>query len=107
MFIGVIMKVAADGKVRSGSVTIKLDDSDRNRISALAAAKNRTPHYLIKEAILSYVAREEARQNFVAAAEASYVHYKETGLHITLGEMSAWVDAVGQNPDAPLPECHS
>lgn len=34
------------------------------------------------------VTRAEARQSFVAAAEASYMNYKETGLHITSDEMS-------------------
>jgi len=101
------MKTASAGKLRSGSVTIKLDDADRDRIASLAATKNRTPHYLMKEAILAYVKREEARQNFIAAAESSYVHYKETGLHLTFEEVSAWADEVQQNPDAALPECHT
>lgn len=101
------MKLASTGKARAGSVTIKLEEADRDRIARLASAKKRTPHYLMKEAILAYVKREEARQNFIAAAEASYVHYKETGLHITLDEMSAWADEVQQNPEAPLPECHT
>ena len=105
--IGDTMTITLAGKARPGSVTIKLDDTDRDRIAALASAKKRTPHYLMKEAILAYVNQEEARQNFIAAAEASYVHYKETGLHISLDEMSAWVDDVQQNPEAPLPECHT
>jgi hypothetical protein len=50
--------------------------------------------------------KEEARQNFVAAAESSFVHYKETGLHITLDEFDSWVDQVQQDPSAPLPTCH-
>jgi predicted transcriptional regulator len=107
VIIGDTMTIASAGKARPGSVTIKLDDADRDRIAALASAKKRTAHYLMKEAILAYVNQEEARQNFIAAAEASYVHYKETGLHIRLEEMSAWVDDVQQNPDAPLPECHT
>ena len=48
--------------------------------------------------------REEARQNFVAAAEASYVPYKEIGLHITLGEMStrlAYPCRACSSPDLP------
>ena len=105
--IGDTMKIASAGRARPGSVTIKLDDADRDRIAVLASAKKRTPHYLMKEAILLYVNQEEARQNFIAAAQATYMHYKETGLHITLDEMSAWVDDLQQNPDALLPECHT
>jgi len=40
----------------------------------------RTPHYLMKEAILEYVKKEEARQNFIKAAKTAFEHYKETGL---------------------------
>ena len=102
------MKTSSDGKRRtSGSVTIKLDAVDRDRIATLAQAKKRTPHYLMKEAILDYVKKEEARHHFIAAAESSFVHYKETGLHVSLDEFSAWVDQVQENPAAPLPECHS
>ncbi|MHB1591342.1 MAG: CopG family ribbon-helix-helix protein [Sulfuricella sp.] len=102
------MKATAIEKPRSsGTVTVKLDPSDRDRISALATLKKRTPHYLMKEAILEYVRREEARQNFIQAAEASFEHYKETGLHITLDEFSAWVDDVQNNPDAPITACHT
>jgi predicted transcriptional regulator len=101
------MKATTLDKPRpSGTVTLKLDPSDRERLAALAEMKKRTPHYLMKEAILDYLRREEARQNFTQAAEASYAHYKETGLHISLDEFSAWADAVQTNPDLPMPECH-
>jgi len=102
------MKTSAIEKPRSpGTVTIKLDPSDRDRIASLAALKKRTAHYLMKEAILEYVQREEARQSFIKAADTSFEHYKETGLHITLDEFSAWVDDVQKNPDAPITACHT
>ena len=101
------MKPPAVENARAGSVTIKLDDADRDRIASLATVKKRTPHYLMKEAILEYVKREEARQNFIAAAESSFEHYKETGLHISLDEFSTWVDDVQKGPGAHVPECHT
>lgn len=101
------MKLSAAERPRAGSVTIKLDGADRDRIASLASVKKRTPHYLMKEAILEYVKREEARQNFIAAAESSFEHYKETGLHISLDEFSTWVDQVQQDAGAPAPSCHT
>lgn len=102
------MKTAAIEKRRTvGTVTVKLAPSDRDRIAALAATQKRTPHYLMKEAILEYVQREEARQHFIKAANTSFEHYKETGLHITLDEFSAWVEDVQKNPDAPITPCHT
>lgn len=101
------MKAPAVETSRSvATVSLKLDRIERDRIAVLASIKKRTPHYLMKEAILDYVRREEARQNFIAAATASFEHYKETGLHVSLDEFSIWVDAVQTNPDAPVPPCH-
>ena len=102
------MKPSAIEKPRSSTtISVKLDPSDRDRIASLAAMKKRTPHYLMKEAILEYVQREEARQNFIKAANTSFEHYKETGLHITLDEFSAWVDDVQKNPNAPITAYHT
>ena len=101
------MKHSSIEKPRTGSVTIKLDNADRDRIASLATAKKRTPHYLMKEAILDYVKKEEARQNFIAVADSAFEHYKETGLHITLDEFSSWVDRVQETPEAPVPACHT
>lgn len=101
------MKASALEKPRpAATVSLKLDPVERDRIAALARIKKRTPHYLMKEAILTYVMQEEVRQNFIAAAEASFKHYKETGLHVTAEEFSAWVDAVQTAPAAELPKCH-
>ena len=91
---------------KPNTVSVKLDPSDRERISVLATTKKRTPHYLMKEAIREYIEREESRQNFINAAERSYEHYKETGSHISLDEFSAWADDVEKNPGAPMPVCH-
>jgi hypothetical protein len=49
---------------------------------------------------------EEVEQNFTEAAQASLQHYKETGLHITLEEFSAWVEQIQQDPTTPMPVCH-
>ena len=49
------MNTASVEKARTGSVTIKLDAVGSSRIEYLATAKKRTPHYLMKEAILDYV----------------------------------------------------
>ncbi len=102
------MKTSAPDKPRAAStVSVKLDPSDRNRIASLAVVKKRTPHYLMREAILEYIQREESRQNFIQAAEASYAHYKETGLHVTFDEFCTWVEDVQRDPGKPIPVCHT
>ena len=88
------------------AIAVKLGDLERGRLAELAKVKQRSAHYLMREAIREYLEREEARQGFIAAAEASYVHYKETGMHVTLDEFAAWVDEVVVLPEATLPKCH-
>ena len=101
------MKSSTVAKSRTaGSVTIKFEAADRDRIAILATNKKRTPHYLMKEAILDYVKKEEARQRFIAAAESSFGHFKETGLHITLDDFSTWINRVQQDAATPIPACH-
>ena len=103
---GFSLTISSPENPRHGPVTINLDDADQDRIASLASAKNSTPHYLMKAAIFEYLRKEEARQSFIAAAESSFVHYKETGLHITLDEFDSWVDQVQQDPSTLLPACH-
>ncbi len=100
------MKATLSTKPATSLVSVKLDQSDRERLNTLAISKKRTSHYLMKEAIQEYIKREEIRMNFIRAGEASAQHYKDTGLHISLDELSTWVDAVQTNPNAVMPVCH-
>ena len=81
------------------AVSVKLEDDDRERLASLAAAKRRTPHYLMREAITDYLAREEKLLAFHAEAEAAWTDYTETGLHLSLADMRVW----SKKPGAPLP----
>jgi predicted transcriptional regulator len=93
-------------RVATKAMTVKLEAHERERIASLAIAKNRSAHFLMRQAIREYLEREEVQQRFVAAAEESFEHYKQTGLHVSLSEFGAWVDGLEKTPDAPLPECH-
>ena len=93
-------------KSPSANVTIKLEPSERDRLKSLALAKKRTPHFLMKEAIQSYIEKEELEQRFIQCAEESLRHYRETGSHLTLEEFRTWAKAIKTHPKAPLPPCH-
>jgi len=88
------------------NMTVKLEESERERIKSLAIAKKRTPHYIMREAIQSYLEQEEAQQRFIAVAKQSLADYRTTGEHITLDELETWTDELKNNPKAPLPLCH-
>ena len=88
------------------ATSIKLDPTMLDRIQKLADLSRRTPHWIMREAIKIYVAREEARESFKAEAEASWVAFQETGLHLTLEETSAWLAGWGEPDETAAPECH-
>ena len=45
-------------------VSVKLDNSLRDRIKSLAEVRHRTTHWVMREAISQYVEREEKREAF-------------------------------------------
>jgi hypothetical protein len=58
--------------------------------------------YSMKDAVLKYIKNKLARQRFIAAAESSFAHYKETGHYITLEEFSKSIDRIQKNPSIPV-----
>jgi predicted transcriptional regulator len=94
-------------KPKTGHLTVKLDSDERFRLQSIAQAKQRTPHFIMREAITRYIEQEEVQQRFLAAAEQSRKQYQATGLHITHEEFSQWVDALQSDPQARPPEIHA
>ena len=88
------------------ATSIKLDDELKTRIKQLADARRRTPHWVMREAIQEYVDREEARENFVREAEASWQAFQETGRHLTGAEARTWLGTWGTDDEKSIPECH-
>lgn len=89
------------------SISLKLDKADIERLRTLAGARNRTPHYLMREAVREYLRREEARSAFLAEAVEAWRDYRETRVHATLEEVDGWLSAWGTDGElAAGPECH-
>lgn len=81
---------------------IKIDNELNNQIQRLANAKQRSIHWVTREAINHYVAGEEFKQG----ALASWATYQETGQHLTGSEIHAWLDTWGSAQGMELPMCH-
>jgi len=92
---------------KSQIVSIKMDIQSRERLGNLANIKQRTAHYLMREAINQYLIREEARASFIASAKASWEEYNRTGSHITLDEFDLWANTLEKNPNTLTPACHT
>ncbi len=89
------------------ATSVKIDDALKARIQTLAEHKRRSPHWVMREAIEQYVAKEEKRQSFIDEAKASWKAYQETGLHLTGDEVFAWMDTWGTDEETGPPECHT
>jgi predicted transcriptional regulator len=46
------------------ATSIKIDDELKGRVQRLADLRRRSAHWIMREAIAQYVAREEARESF-------------------------------------------
>lgn len=88
------------------ATSLKIDDELKGRIRRLAGLRDRSAHWIMREAIKQYVEREEARESFRQEAMASWTAYRETGRHLTGPEVTAWIESWGTPGDAGLPDCH-
>lgn len=89
----------------SSTTSLKLDVEIKKRVRRLASARRRSPHWLMREAIEEYVAREEKREPFRQDALAAWDHYQTTGLHATAEEADAWLAKLGAGKNTPPPKC--
>ena len=74
-----IIAVTAAAPQQTTSLTLEAELRDRLR--RLAEARRRTPHWLMREAIAQYVAREEAREHLRNGAMAAWADYRASGQH--------------------------
>ncbi len=87
-------------------VAIKIDQETRERIKRLADARQRTSHWLMREAISQYVEREEKRAAFRQDALDAWNAFQENGLHVTGDEVVTWLSTWGEEKEQSAPVCH-
>jgi len=88
------------------TTSLKLDPETRERLQQLAAARDRKPHYLMREAIRQYIDREEQRERTRQAALAAWHEFQANGLHASSDEADAWLARLEAGEDVDPPECH-
>ncbi|MHB0992489.1 MAG: CopG family ribbon-helix-helix protein [Burkholderiales bacterium] len=88
------------------ATSIKIDDDLKDRVQHLAGLRQRSAHWIMREAITQYVAREEARESFKQEALASWATYQETGRHLSGQEVRTWLSTWGTEAETAIPECH-
>ena len=88
-------------------VAIKIDEDTKARLKRLAEARQRTSHWLMREAMTQYVDREEKREVFRQETLKAWETFRENGLHLTADEADAWMAQLEQGNDIEPPECHA
>jgi len=88
-------------------VAVKLDPQMHDRVKQLAEARDRSTHWMLREAVAQFVEREEKREAFRQAGLKAWGNYQETGLHVTQDEADEWLAKLETGEEAPVPECHN
>jgi predicted transcriptional regulator len=84
-------------------MTVKLDPTMRQRLQALGAARQRSPHWLMVEAIRLYVEREEEEERENAIARERLARYDATGEYVDGDDMHAWAASLGTGRELSEP----
>jgi predicted transcriptional regulator len=88
------------------TTSLKLDSAIKERVHRLAAARRRSPHWVMREAVEQYLEREEKREQLRQDALAAWADYQTTGLHVTAREADAWLARLEAGKNAVIPKCH-
>lgn len=86
------------------TIGVKVDQEIRARLQALADAMDRSPHWLVKEAIAQYLDRGEARERERLEDEARWERYVLTGEAVSHERVRGWLEALAAGEDAPCPK---
>ncbi len=78
----------------SSTVSLRLDDETQARLKVLGETRDRTPHYLMKEAVDRYLEAEEADEVEYKLTMERWRHYEITGDYVDDADVSAWVSEV-------------
>lgn len=72
----------------------------------VAQPRHRTAHWVMHEAIVQFVEREEKREAFRQDAIKAWDEDRLTGMHVTMAEADAWMAKLEAGHDVEPPECH-
>ena len=86
--------------------SIKLDDELKGRVQNLATARRRSSHWIMREAIVEYVEREEKREALRQDTLKAWDEFQTTGLHASAEDVEKWLSSWGTEDEQPAPACH-
>jgi predicted transcriptional regulator len=75
--------------------TVRLDDETEAIVQALAEKRQLPVDWVMREALLQYAEREDARSSFELEAVKALADYKRDGQHLTADEVGTWLSTLG------------
>ncbi|MDK9722358.1 MAG: ribbon-helix-helix protein, CopG family [Rhodospirillales bacterium] len=78
---------------------IKLDEATKERLKALGDLRDRSPHWLMRTAILEYLEREEVREREKKEDSERWERYQLTGEFTSHQTIMDWLEGVAQGSD--------
>ena len=85
------------------TVGVKLDEETRDRLKKLGAARQRSAHWLMREAIRKYLDEEEIIESRNREADAAWEEYQRTGQVVSHEKVMEWLDTWGTDQESPCP----
>jgi len=86
------------------TVGVKLDDEIRDRLKALGTIKQRSAHWLMREAIREYLDKEEEIEARNREADDAWEAYQRSGQFASNEAVMAWLDTWGTDKEGPCPD---
>jgi len=83
---------------------IKLDAATLERLKRLGALRKRSPHWLMKEAIESYLEREERYEQEKLEDMERWEQYCLTGHAVSQSEATKWLTFLAEGRVSPCPK---
>ena len=85
---------------------VKLDSAMRERLKVLGDAKQRSPHWLMREAIREYVEREEQYLQRNQETLERWERYQLADEYVEHDEVATWLDSWGSDEEGECPAPH-
>ena len=82
--------------------SVKIDDELKKRIQRLADMRQRSAHWIMRQAILDYVEHEEKKERFKEEAAHAWTAYQETGRRLTGQETRDWLNTWGTEKETSI-----
>ena len=80
----------------ASTMGVKLNIEVKRRLKKLAQIKGRSAHWMMKEAILEYLQREEEQEAERQEDQERWARYLATGKSIPHSKVSSWLKSLGK-----------